>query len=86
MTTPDERHITEAEYAAWVERRMRSYLDELNERFAGVLPAGVRFEWQAMTAPDISSPLKELYRREVVHDGPPGIDCYWPTEDAEDQP
>lgn len=51
MTVPDERRITEAEYAAWAEWRMRDFADDLNERYAAILPPGVRFEWTTTEDP-----------------------------------
>lgn len=45
VTTPDEQHLTEAEYAAMLPFRAQKIADDLNERFADVLPDGMRFEW-----------------------------------------
>ena len=43
----DRPPLTEAEYARWATRSMQSYADELNDRLAGILPPGMRFEWTA---------------------------------------
>lgn len=47
----DGRPLTESEYLAWADRRMREFAAELNERYAGLLPEGVRFEWGPVPDP-----------------------------------
>jgi len=38
---------------------MQGYTDWLNERFANLLPDGVRFEWEEMTTDDVAEILDE---------------------------
>jgi hypothetical protein len=45
------RHLTEAEYAAWIERSAKERCDRLNEQFGDLLPDGVRFEWAPADQP-----------------------------------
>ena len=41
------RLLTESEFRAWMDRRMRDYADHLTEQCAPYLPDGCRFEWPA---------------------------------------
>jgi hypothetical protein len=43
----DAAHAAETAFIAALPGRMQAVADEINERLAGVLPEGMRFEWVA---------------------------------------
>lgn len=45
------RPLTEAEYAASLPARTDAIAAEMNERLSGVLPEGMRFEWETPREP-----------------------------------
>jgi hypothetical protein len=70
----DKRHpLTEAEYIAWMNKRMPEIADEITERFQDVLPEGARFEWGPVEPePERANPAigftiaKEAFRRQLA--------------------
>jgi len=42
---PQDQPLTEAEYRAWLSKRMPQIAAGLSEQFASVLPEGMRFGW-----------------------------------------